>query len=84
MNGLIDLQLKLQGRECNQNGSRSEAVETLRRITKGPAGLSRWALYRHRITSRRDLLALTSDQLRDIGLDYIDARAEGSKPFWRE
>ncbi|KPC25348.1 Uncharacterized protein ABJ99_2496 [Pseudomonas syringae pv. cilantro] len=45
--------------------------------------MSRWALYRHRWTSRRTLLDLTDDQLRDIGLDFQQARAEAMKPFWR-
>jgi uncharacterized protein YjiS (DUF1127 family) len=46
--------------------------------------MSRWALYRHRAHSRRALLELTDAQLRDIGLDFQQARTEGMKPFWRE
>lgn len=45
--------------------------------------MGRWALYRHRWASRRTLLELTDDQLRDIGLDFQQARVEAMKPFWR-
>ena len=48
-----------------------------------PAGLGRWGLMAHRWHSRRALLQLTPDQLRDIGLSAAQARAEGLKPFWR-
>ncbi|MYZ48072.1 DUF1127 domain-containing protein [Rhizobiales bacterium L72] len=32
--------------------------------------------------SRRALLALTDDQLKDIGLSRADAHREGLRPFW--
>jgi uncharacterized protein YjiS (DUF1127 family) len=49
-----------------------------------PKGLSLWGLFQHRRVTRRALLSLTGDQLRDIGLSYEQARCEGLKPFWRE
>lgn len=32
--------------------------------------------------SRRDLLELTDDQLKDIGLSRSDAHCEGYRPLW--
>lgn len=32
---------------------------------------------------RRQLLALSDDMLKDIGISRADASYEGSKPFWR-
>jgi uncharacterized protein YjiS (DUF1127 family) len=77
MNGLMDARLELLSRDDH------DAVMVKIR-TSAPAGMSRWALYRHRIHSRRALLELTDGQLRDIGLDFRQARAEAMKPFWRE
>lgn len=37
----------------------------------------------HRWHSRRALLELTPEQLRDVGLTPEQAREEGLKPFWR-
>lgn len=48
-----------------------------------PTGLSLWGLFRHRRNTRRALLWLTNDQLRDIGLSHEQARREGLKPFWK-
>lgn len=56
--------------------------------------LAAWELYsgdlvarighwRQRARSRRDLLWLSEDQLRDIGIDRYAALEEARKPFWR-
>jgi uncharacterized protein YjiS (DUF1127 family) len=37
----------------------------------------------HRLHTRKALLALTADQLKDIGLTREQALEEGLKPFWR-
>lgn len=37
----------------------------------------------HRWRTRRALLELDDQQLRDIGLSWEQARQEGSKPFWK-
>jgi uncharacterized protein YjiS (DUF1127 family) len=50
------------------------------RPAAGPFGLRLW---RRRIRTRRALAALHPDQLRDIGLEPWDLRAEIDKPFWR-
>ncbi|MCP5197360.1 MAG: DUF1127 domain-containing protein [Gammaproteobacteria bacterium] len=39
----------------------------------------RYAVYRQ----RRALLGLNDAMLKDLGISYIDALQEGSKPFWR-
>ncbi|WP_220720555.1 DUF1127 domain-containing protein [Agarivorans litoreus] len=45
--------------------------------------IKRLALYRARRRSRRALLALNDELLKDIGLSRAQALAEGRKPFWR-
>lgn len=48
-----------------------------------PAGLSYWALWRHRWATRRQLLELTAAELADVGLSAAQQREEGLKAFWR-
>ena len=43
----------------------------------------RWSLFWCRRHTRKALLDLTAEQLRDIGLTAEQARQEGLKPFWR-
>ncbi|GJE50919.1 hypothetical protein GOFOIKOB_3973 [Methylobacterium tardum] len=50
------------------------------RPAAGPFVLRLWL---RRIRTRRALAALHPDQLRDIGLEPWDLRAEIDKPFWR-
>ena len=40
------------------------------------------SLSRHK--SRRDLLLLDDRMLKDIGIDWITAQTEGTKPFWQD
>lgn len=80
MNGLSDVRLTLHSQELvagQENGAR-EAV-----MRNAPSGLSRWGLFWHRLHTRRALLELTPQQLRDVGLSREQARKEGLKPFWR-
>jgi uncharacterized protein YjiS (DUF1127 family) len=37
----------------------------------------------HRLNTRKALLQIDEDQLRDIGLSPEQARNEALKPFWR-
>lgn len=46
------------------------------------AMLARFATSAERWRQRRDLAALTDEQLRDIGVTPEDARREASRPFW--
>ncbi|MBZ0163691.1 MAG: DUF1127 domain-containing protein [Notoacmeibacter sp.] len=59
-------------------------VETRKSIGYSVTGLarliSRWG-ERHR--TRRALLALNDDQLKDIGISRADAHREGTTSFWR-
>ncbi|MCK6189601.1 MULTISPECIES: DUF1127 domain-containing protein [unclassified Pseudomonas] len=73
MNGMSDVRLALHSQEL-------EAGQTQALFTS--CG-SRWSLYWHRRHTRRALLTLTSEQLRDVGLSAEQARQEGLKPFWR-
>lgn len=75
MSGMSDVRLKLHAEEL----SREQRLQ----LFSVPAGLGRWALMAHRWHSRRALLELTPEQLRDVGLTLEQAREEGYKPFWR-
>lgn len=77
MNGFSDVRLALYSQEL------SEGKAKVSKTTCAPT-LSRWALYRHRWTSRKVLLNLTEDQLRDIGITPGQAANEGLKAFWQE
>jgi len=75
MNGLSDVRLKVYGGELERVKAKS-----LVSVTDGMSGLG---LMVHRWKTRRALLELTADQLKDIGLSRADAIEEGLKPFWR-
>ncbi|BBP67786.1 hypothetical protein PHLH5_53270 [Pseudomonas sp. Cab53] len=80
MNGLSDVRLTLHSQELVA-GQDKGLRNTMSR--NAPAHLSRWDLFWLRLHTRKALLALTPEQLRDIGLDREQAREEGLKPFWR-
>ena len=80
MNGLSDVRLTLHSQELakgQENGTREANMRN------APSGLSRWDLFCHRLHTRKALLGLSAEQLRDIGLSPEQAREEGLKPFWR-
>ena len=80
MNGLSDVRLTLHSQELvrgQDNGARDVQMRN------APSGLSRWGLFWHRLHTRKALLELTTEQLRDVGLSPEQAREEGLKPFWR-
>ncbi|WP_137807183.1 DUF1127 domain-containing protein [Pseudomonas sp. G(2018)] len=80
MNGLSDVRLTLHSQELaagQDNGAREADMRN------APSGLSRWGLFWHRLHTRKALLMLTSEQLKDVGLTREQAREEGLKPFWR-
>ena len=76
MNGLSDVRLTLHSQQLL-------ADHEAREITSTPVGLGLWGLFCHRARSRRVLLNLDDQQLRDVGLTREMARREGCKPFWR-
>ncbi|PKH24653.1 DUF1127 domain-containing protein [Pseudomonas prosekii] len=80
MNGLSDVRLTLHSQELaagQENGTRAAAMRN------APSCLSRWHLFWRRLHTRKALLNLTTEQLRDVGLSREQALEEGLKPFWR-
>ena len=74
MNGMSDVRLALHGQELQAGQERATA----------PRDISRWGLFWRRRHTRKALLHLTSEQLRDVGLTAEQARQEGLKSFWRD
>jgi|GEM_PF-114314 uncharacterized protein YjiS (DUF1127 family) len=74
MNGMSDVRLALHSQELEAGQERATARRDI----------SRWGLFWHRRHTRKALLHLTREQLRDIGLTAEQARHEGLKPFWRD
>jgi uncharacterized protein YjiS (DUF1127 family) len=71
MSGMSDVRLTLHSQELEAEQAMSMSAR------------HRWNLFwRHRHT-RKALLSLTPEQLRDVGLTAEQARYEGLKPFWR-
>lgn len=80
MNGLSDVRLTLHSQEL-EAGQEDSAWNSA--LLNAPSGLSRWGLFWHRLHTRKALLNMTSDQLKDVGLSREQALEEGLKPFWR-
>ena len=80
MNGLSDVRLTLHSQELEAGQRDSTRNEMLR---NAPSGLSRWGLFWHRLHTRKALMNLTPEQLKDVGLTREQANEEGLKPFWR-
>jgi len=74
MNGMSDVRLTLHSQELEAEQVRATA----------PRDVSRWSLFWRRLHTRKALLQLTREQLRDVGLTAEQARQEGLKPFWRD
>ncbi|AZE58231.1 hypothetical protein C4K03_6124 [Pseudomonas synxantha] len=74
MNGMSDVRLALRSQELEAGQERTMTAPTD----------SRWGLFWHRRHTRKALLDLSSEQLRDVGLSAEQARHEGLKPFWRD
>ncbi len=80
MNGLSDVRLTLHSQELEAGREWGMGAQALR---NAPSCLGRWGLFWHRLHTRKTLLELTPEQLRDVGLSREQARAEGLKPFWQ-
>ncbi|HYQ52346.1 DUF1127 domain-containing protein [Pseudomonas sp. NPDC012596] len=76
MGGMSDVRLQLMAKEL-EAGQKAK-------VCNAPADLGRWGLMLHRWRTRRALLQLDDNQLRDIGLSWEQARVEGQKPFWKD
>lgn len=75
MNGMSDVRLALYQQELLSLREGAVAAQ--------PAQESRWQRFWRRVRTRRQLLDLSDDQLRDIGLSREQARREALQPFWR-
>ncbi|CRM67939.1 hypothetical protein [Pseudomonas sp. 31 R 17] len=73
MNGMSDVRLALHSQELEAEQERAPTLP----------GDNRWSLFRRRRHTRKALLTLTPEQLRDVGLTAEQARHEGLKAFWR-
>lgn len=73
MNGMSDVRLALHSQELEAGQERATA----------PRNVSGWSLFWQLRQTRKALLHLTREQLRDVGLTAEQARQEGLKPFWR-
>ncbi|MCU1749799.1 DUF1127 domain-containing protein [Pseudomonas sp. 6D_7.1_Bac1] len=80
MNGLSDVRLTLHSQELVAGQDRGMRAANTR---NAPSGLGRWGLFWHRLRTRKALLELSPEQLRDVGLSREQAREEGLKPFWQ-
>ncbi len=49
-------------------------------IARTQAMFERWSV---NFDTRKQLLEMDDRQLRDIGVDWVDAEKEGQKPFWK-
>lgn len=76
MNGFSDVRLMLRSQELLE-----EQVPSIQMSC--PPNLSRWGLLYHRWMTRKALLDLGAEQLRDIGMSPEQAQTEGLKPFWK-
>ena len=73
MSGMSDVRLALHSQE----------LEAGQGLAMSATASSRWKLFWRRRHTRKALLDMTVEQLRDIGLTAEQARREGVKPFWR-
>ncbi|HZX15696.1 MAG TPA: DUF1127 domain-containing protein [Pseudomonas sp.] len=80
MNGLSDVRLTMKSEELQQE-STGEHLYAQAGAVK-PA-VSRWNAFWLRLTTRRALLTLTDEQLKDVGLNREQARREAFLPFWK-
>ena len=75
MTGMTDVRLTLYQQELL--GLNDDRV-----ASRGPEE-SRWRQFWRRVRTRRQLLELSDEQLRDIGISREQARIEALRPFWR-
>lgn len=75
MSGMNDVRLTLYQQELLDIQGRAV-------VPRGPQE-SRWKQFWRRLRTRRQLLELSDEQLRDIGISREQARVEALRPFWR-
>lgn len=79
MNGLSDVRLVLKPEELRQDAVSNYLYGQM----SGKAStVGRWKLFRRRLATRRALLTLSDEQLKDVGLSRAQAQTEALRPFW--
>jgi uncharacterized protein YjiS (DUF1127 family) len=79
MNGLSDVRLTMKSGELQQSAGGHLYAQ---KDAAKPA-VRRWNTFWQRLTTRRALLRLTDEQLKDIGLSRGQALREAQLPFWK-
>lgn len=79
MNGLSDVRLTIKPGELQQSAGGHLYAQ---KDAAKPA-VRRWNAFWQRLTTRRALLRLTDEQLKDIGLSRGQALREAQLPFWK-
>ena len=80
MNGLSDLRLTMKSGELQQE---SAGGHLYAQASAAKPAVSHWGAFWLRLTTRRALLTLTEEQLKDVGLGREQARREAFLPFWK-
>lgn len=80
MNGLSDVRLTMKSGELQQE---SAGGHLYARVRAAKPAVSRWVTFWLRLTTRRALLTLTDEQLKDVGLTREQARREAFLSFWK-
>ncbi|VXB34395.1 conserved hypothetical protein [Pseudomonas sp. 8BK] len=80
MNGLSDVRLTMKSGELQQE---SVGRHLYAQTDKAKPTVGRWSAFWLRLTTRRALLRLTDEQLKDIGLSRAQAQREALQPFWK-
>jgi uncharacterized protein YjiS (DUF1127 family) len=79
MNGLSDVRLVLKPEELRQEAVADHLYGQMREKT---STVGRWELFCRRLATRRALLTLSDEQLKDVGLSRAQAQREALRPFW--
>jgi uncharacterized protein YjiS (DUF1127 family) len=79
MNGLSDVRLTLAQQELTTLQRPQLAGHASDKLP----GSTRWQRFWLRLRTRRALLRLNADQLKDIGLTRQQALDEALRPFWK-
>ena len=70
-------------RGFSESYSRIQVRNEQPQVSQAAVLAGRWQLVWRRLRTRRALLQLNADQLRDIGLTAEQAREEALRPFWQ-
>jgi uncharacterized protein YjiS (DUF1127 family) len=80
MNGLSDVRLTMKSGELQQEAAGGHLYA---QAGAAKPTVRRWNAFWLRLTTRRALLRLTDEQLKDVGLGREQARREAFLPFWK-